>query len=108
MPILGLALFLAVVSVASFPCWSYSKRWGYVPCAAAGILLFFVAMIAAGGKSAAGDEVGTRIAPAPPAAAAVVPSPRYILDASKAPIPLLRRPAETPAQTVNAATQAPL
>jgi hypothetical protein len=41
---------LAVVSVAAFPCWPYSERWGYRPSIAAGVLLVFVALLAAGGR----------------------------------------------------------
>jgi len=46
------AILLALISVATFPCWSYSARWGYVPSTIAGALLFCVAMVVVGGKSA--------------------------------------------------------
>jgi hypothetical protein len=46
------AILLALISVATFPCWSYSAGWGHVPSAIAGTLLFCVAMVAVGGKSA--------------------------------------------------------
>lgn len=46
------AILLALISVAAFPCWPYSARWSYVPSAIAGVLLFCVAMVAVGGKSA--------------------------------------------------------
>src|SRR5947208_3071363 len=49
--VLGVAIVLAVVSVAAFPCWSYSARWGYLPSTIAGTLLFCVAMIVVGAKS---------------------------------------------------------
>lgn len=86
---LGLAVFLAMLSVASFPCWSYSKRWGYVPCTTTAIILFFVAMIAVGGKPAAGE---TRVATVPPSSPAIPASPApapthgYIIDSSRQPI----------------------
>ena len=50
--ILFVAISLALISVATFPCWSYSARWGHVPSAIAGALLFCVAMVVVGGKSA--------------------------------------------------------
>jgi hypothetical protein len=50
--VLAVAIGLAVVSVATFPCWSYSAQWGYGPSAVAGTLLLCVAMIVVGGKSA--------------------------------------------------------
>ena len=55
---LTIAILLALVSVATFPCWSYSAGWGYVPSAVAGTLLICVAMIAVGGLSqyAAGNR----------------------------------------------------
>jgi hypothetical protein len=50
--LLILSLLLAALGVAVFPCWRYSARWGYVPSAAIGGLLVFVALMAAGGKDA--------------------------------------------------------
>jgi len=50
-PIFLFAILLAVVSVAAFPCWSYSARWGHLPSIVAGTLLFCVALIAVGAKS---------------------------------------------------------
>ncbi len=47
---LGLAVTLAAAGIASFPCWSYSARWGYGPSVAAAILLVSVGLVAAGGK----------------------------------------------------------
>ena len=60
MLLLGLALVLAAVGVALFPCWHHSARWGYVPSAAIGILLLFVALLAAGGKSGSLETTGDR------------------------------------------------
>lgn len=47
---LGLAVVLAVVGIASFPCWPYSERWGYRPSIVSGVLLVVVALVAAGGR----------------------------------------------------------
>jgi len=91
-PILGYALLLATVSVASFPCWRHSRRWGYVPCASTAILLFFVALAAVGGKPATGNA---RMATAPASAPASSTVPHdYILDSSRQPIPLPRHALE--------------
>ncbi len=49
--ILGSALILALVAIASFPCWPFSRRFGYGPSASAGILLVFVALLAVSHKS---------------------------------------------------------
>ena len=61
MLLLGLALVLAALGVAVFPCWHHSARWGYVPSATIGILLFFVALLAAGGKSNSIETIGGRL-----------------------------------------------
>lgn len=42
MAALELALVLAIVGVAAFPCWRHSAEWGYLPSASAGILLLMV------------------------------------------------------------------
>jgi hypothetical protein len=44
--ILGSALLLALVAIASFPCWPYSRRLGYGPSTSAGVLLVLVALLA--------------------------------------------------------------
>jgi hypothetical protein len=49
--VLGLALLLAVIGVAAFPCWRYSARWGYVPSTVAGGLLALVALLVIGDRS---------------------------------------------------------
>jgi len=67
--ILGLALLLATVGVASFPCWGYSRGWGYLPAATTAILLFGVALLAVGGKPAAKEPNEARIAASPTRAA---------------------------------------
>ena len=49
--VLALAIVLAVTGVLAFPCWPYSRRWSYLPSAAAGALLLGVALIAIGGRA---------------------------------------------------------
>ncbi len=51
MLILGSALVLALVAIASFPCWPYSQRFGYGPSTSAGVLLVLVALLAVSHKS---------------------------------------------------------
>jgi hypothetical protein len=67
--LLGLALLLATVSVAAYPRWRHSRRWGFAPCAVAGSLLVVVAVAAAVGRPAGHDPVRTAsepaVAPAP-------------------------------------------
>ena len=65
MLVLGLAVMLAVISVAAFPCWSYSARWGYRPSIVAGTLLVFVAVVAAAGRQPRAVPTQTNIAAAP-------------------------------------------
>jgi hypothetical protein len=45
MLILGSALLLTLVAIASFPCWPHSRRFGYAPSASAGVLLVLVAVL---------------------------------------------------------------
>ena len=45
------AILLATLSVAAFPCWSYSRRWGYGPSVATGALLLVLAMMAIANKT---------------------------------------------------------
>lgn len=45
------AIVLAALSVAAFPCWSHSRRWGYGPSAAAGALLILLAVMAIANKT---------------------------------------------------------
>ena len=51
MLILGSALLLTLVAIASFPCWPYSRRFGYGPSTSAGVLLVLVAVLAVSHKS---------------------------------------------------------
>lgn len=61
------AILLVFVSVATFPCWSYSARWGHLPSAIAGALLICVALVAVGGRSAPkAAEPDLKVASAPP------------------------------------------
>jgi hypothetical protein len=102
--ILGIAILLATVSVASFPRWQYSRRWGYAPCTTAAIMLFFVALIAAWGKSSSGAATNVRIAAAPAieTPAPAPPAGRYTLESLRQPVPLRR------AIPIDATTQANL
>jgi hypothetical protein len=66
--LLGLALLLATIGVAAFPRWRHSRRWGYAPSAAAGVLLVAIAAAAAAGRPASGSDIRiTEAAPAPAA-----------------------------------------
>lgn len=46
MLILGSALLLALVAIASFPCWPYSRAFGYAPSTSAAVLLVLMALLA--------------------------------------------------------------
>ena len=48
--ILGTALLLALVAIASFPCWPHSRHFGYGPSTSAGVLLVLVALLAVSHK----------------------------------------------------------
>jgi hypothetical protein len=50
--VLAVAILLAAIAVAAFPCWSYSAHWGYAPSVIAGSLLLCAAMIVVSNKSA--------------------------------------------------------
>jgi Protein of unknown function (DUF3309) len=60
--ILGSALLLALVAIASFPCWPFSRRFGYVPSTSAGVLLVLVALLAVSHKSDVMVGAGTMTA----------------------------------------------
>jgi hypothetical protein len=49
--IFGLALLLAVVGIAGFPCWRHSRHLGYGPSLSAGLLLLLVALLAVGHRT---------------------------------------------------------
>jgi hypothetical protein len=46
MVVFELAVLLAFVSIAAFPCWRYSAEWGYLPSAVSGVLLLAVTLVA--------------------------------------------------------------
>ena len=48
----AVTIVLAVLSVATFPCWSYSAGWGHTPSMIAGALLLCVATVVVGSKYA--------------------------------------------------------
>lgn len=48
---LSLAVLVAAVGVAAFPCWRHSARWGYGPSTVAGGLLFLVAAFTIGDRA---------------------------------------------------------
>ena len=56
MALFALAVLLAVTGAAVFPCWRYSRRWGYVPSAVVGALLLSVALAAIGGRGSPLDK----------------------------------------------------
>jgi hypothetical protein len=76
---LGLAIMLAVASVATFPCWSYSEGWGYRPSLAAAMLLVVVALVAAGGRVPRFVPGETNLAVAPAARSDVHDASRKII-----------------------------
>ena len=68
MVVLSFAIVLAVISVATFPCWPYSMRWSHVPSTIAGILLLCVAVAAVSGRSSPkAPETDVEVASASPA-----------------------------------------
>jgi len=46
MVVFELAVLLAFVSIAAFPCWRYSADWGYLPSAVSGVLLLVMTLVA--------------------------------------------------------------
>ena len=50
MLVLGVAIVLAILSIATFPCWGYSARWGFTLSTLAGTLLLCVAVVVVGSK----------------------------------------------------------
>jgi hypothetical protein len=49
--ILGLALLVAAIGIAAFPCWPHSRHLGYGPSIAAGSLLVLAAALAMAHKA---------------------------------------------------------
>jgi hypothetical protein len=69
--ILFIAILLASISVATFPCWPYSARWGHLPSTVAGVLLLCVAVAAVGGRSSSRvTDTVVEVASAPPPSSA--------------------------------------
>jgi hypothetical protein len=58
--LLALAVLLAITGTAVFPCWRYSRRWGYVPSAVVGALLLSVALAAIAGRGSVIDKPSER------------------------------------------------
>jgi hypothetical protein len=56
--ILGCALLVAMIAIASFPCWRHSRRLGYGMSATAGAVLVFVAIVAISHKADAPTRAG--------------------------------------------------
>jgi hypothetical protein len=50
--VLAVTILLAVLSVATFPCWSHSARWGYAPSVITAALLLWVATVVVGSRYA--------------------------------------------------------
>ncbi|HSH99563.1 MAG TPA: DUF3309 family protein [Reyranella sp.] len=46
MILFAIAVLLAMISVAAYPCWSYNRHWGYTPSVTTGALLLVLAMMA--------------------------------------------------------------
>ncbi len=47
---LSLAVLLATMGIAAFPCWRHSEGWGFGPSTVAGGLLFLVAAFTIGDR----------------------------------------------------------
>lgn len=56
---LSLALLLAAVGIAAFPCWRHSAGWGYAPSTVAGGLLFLVAAFTIGDRAVPHSQSAT-------------------------------------------------
>jgi hypothetical protein len=60
--ILTISVLLAILGIASFPCWGHSARWGYLPSMVVGFLLATIAAITVGGRPLTDDERLARLA----------------------------------------------
>ncbi|HQS16837.1 DUF3309 family protein [Reyranella sp.] len=56
---LSLAVLLAAVGIAAFPCWRHSAGWGFGPSAVAGGLLFLVAAFTVGDRAVPHSQSAT-------------------------------------------------
>ena len=72
MVVLELAVLLAFVSIAAFPCWRYSADWGYLPSAVSGVLLLVMTLVAVTDKGP--DRLGRHGVAAPTVRVAAAPT----------------------------------
>lgn len=83
MLVLGVAIVLTILSIATYPCWAHSARWGFTPSTLAGTLLLCVAVVVVGSKfasKAADPEVAMarKDRLAGPVLSAAPPSPQIL------------------------------
>ncbi len=52
MVLFAAAILFAALSVATFPCWSYSRHWSYAPSVTTGVVLVVLALVAIANKAA--------------------------------------------------------
>jgi len=69
---LELAVLLAFVSIAAFPCWRYSADWGYLPSAVSGVLLLVMTLVAVTDKGS--DRLARHGVAAPTVRVAAAPT----------------------------------
>jgi hypothetical protein len=72
MVVLELAVLLAFVSIAAFPCWRYSADWGYLPSAVSGVLLLVMTLVAVTDKGS--DRLARHGVAAPTVRVAAAPT----------------------------------
>ena len=72
MVVLELAVLLAFVSIAAFPCWRYSADWGYLPSAVSGVLLLVMTLVAVTDKGS--DRLARHGVAAPTVKVAAAPT----------------------------------
>jgi uncharacterized protein DUF3309 len=72
MVVFELAVLLAFVSIAAFPCWRYSADWGYLPSAVSGVLLLAVMAVAVTDKGS--DRLARHGVAAPTVRVAAAPT----------------------------------
>ncbi len=75
----GLAVLIAAIGIAAFPCWRHSANWGYLPSAVSGVLLLAVAISVIGDRS---SSTATALDSAPPAHATPSPESDEAIQAS--------------------------
>ncbi len=62
---LSLAVLLAAMGIAAFPCWRHSAGWGFGPSTVAGGLLFLVAAFTIGDRVVPHSQSGASERTAP-------------------------------------------